>query len=66
MAENDPERLADELEREANELERRSDELDEEVQGVREDWKRKRSDPAVPGALPEGEDPEKKPEEESD
>jgi hypothetical protein len=55
--EKDPERLADELEREANELQRRSDELQDDVQEAREDWTRKRSDAAVPGAVPDSEEP---------
>ena len=40
------------MEREADRLENRSKELGEEVDGVRQDWERKRSDQAVPGANP--------------
>jgi hypothetical protein len=56
----DPGSLADELEQEADELERRSQELGEKVSDVKQDWERKRSDEAVPGADPpaEGDDDE--------
>jgi len=59
MAENYPERLADELEHEAEELERRSDELKQRTEDVSQEWQDKRSDPGVPGAPPraEGEEP---------
>jgi hypothetical protein len=49
---DDHEKLADELEGEAREMEERTDELGERIDDVREDWKRKRSDDAVPGAIP--------------
>lgn len=54
----DPESLADELEDEADRLEQRSKELGEDISDVKQDWERKRSDEAVPGANPsaEGED----------
>lgn len=56
MRDTDPGKLADELRREADELQRRSQALGEEVDGVRLDWQRKRSDAAVPGAPPEEDD----------
>jgi hypothetical protein len=53
MSENDPGALADKREGEAQELERLGDQLHDHVQSVREDWRRKRADPGVPGAVPE-------------
>jgi hypothetical protein len=50
---NDPERLADELEREAEDMEQRTEGLEDKVIEVRREWDRKRSDPSVPGAVPE-------------
>jgi hypothetical protein len=54
----DPGALADEMEQEADRLEDRSQKLGEQVDDVRKDWERKRSDQGVPGANPpaEGED----------
>ncbi|MGZ4181136.1 MAG: hypothetical protein ACXVUL_10720 [Solirubrobacteraceae bacterium] len=54
----DPGALADEMEEEADRLEDRSKELGEDVDDVRKDWERKRSDQGVPGANPpaDGED----------
>jgi hypothetical protein len=54
----DPDTLADEMEQEADRLEERSKDLGENVDDVRKDWERKRSDQNVPGANPpaEGED----------
>jgi hypothetical protein len=54
----DPGALADEMEEEADRLEDRSKKLGEDVDDVRKDWERKRSDQGVPGANPpaEGED----------
>jgi hypothetical protein len=48
----DPGALADEMEQEADHLEDRSKELGKNVDDVRKDWERKRSDQAVPGANP--------------
>ena len=48
----DPGALADEMEQEADRLEDRSKKLGEDVDEVRKDWERKRSDQAVPGADP--------------
>jgi hypothetical protein len=48
----DPGALADEMEAEADRLEARSKELGENVDDVRKDWERKRSDQGVPGANP--------------
>ena len=56
---NDPERLAEHLEGEADQLERRSRELGERTDDVAQEWERKRSDPAVPGApQPSGDEDE--------
>ena len=54
----DPEALADEMEQQADRLEDRSKKLGENVDDVRKDWERKRSDQAVPGDNPpaDGED----------
>jgi hypothetical protein len=54
----DPGALADEMEQDAERLEDRSKELGQDVDDVRKDWERKRSDQGVPGANPpaEGED----------
>jgi hypothetical protein len=52
MTEEDPQKLAEELEREAEDLERRSEELHGKVDEARQDWERKRADPGVPGAAP--------------
>ena len=52
----DPGELADDMEREADQLEDRSEELGHEVDEVRKDWERKRSDQSVPGANPPDED----------
>jgi hypothetical protein len=46
----DPEELADRREHEADELQRRSQEVESQVKQARDDWARKRSDDAVPGA----------------
>lgn len=48
----DPGALADEMEQEADRLQHRAKELGEEVDDVRKDWERKRSDAGVPGANP--------------
>lgn len=58
MAETDPEGLAERLEDKADDLEQRSEELGERTQDVSQEWERKRSDPAVPGAPPPPEDDE--------
>jgi uncharacterized protein YukE len=47
-----------EYEHEADELEQRSDQLGEDIDDVRQEWKRKRGDSQVPGALPEDDDAE--------
>lgn len=57
MAENDPERLADQLDEEAKDMQRRSDELKQRTSDVSQEWESKRSDPNVPGApQPEGDE----------
>jgi hypothetical protein len=52
----DHDKLADQLERESDGLEERSAELGHEISDVRDDWRRKRGDPGVPGAVPPSED----------
>jgi hypothetical protein len=47
--EQDPERLAEEVEQELKELDERGDDLEEKVIEVRRDWEAKRNDPNVPG-----------------
>lgn len=56
MPEEDPEKLADELEREADRLERHTDELGQRIEETRQDWQRKRLDENVPGAPPPSKD----------
>lgn len=48
----DPGALADEMEQEVDRLQDRSNQLGEDVDDVRKDWERKRSDQGVPGANP--------------
>jgi hypothetical protein len=55
MEHEDHERLGEQLEAEAEKLETGVESLGEETAEVKEDWKRKQSDPAVPGAVPGGE-----------
>lgn len=52
MDDDDPQKLADELEDDAKDLEEKFDSLGEEISEVREDWLRKREDDSVPGAIP--------------
>jgi hypothetical protein len=54
----DHEKLANELEREAAELEEKGRALDQHVKEARADWERKRSDEAVPGAVPPSDEEE--------
>ncbi len=58
MEEQEPQKLADELEHDTDRLEHRADELGNEIDDVRSDWKRKRNDSNIPGAPPE-EEPER-------
>jgi hypothetical protein len=51
-------KLADELEGRADTLAEDSQRLGDEIADVREDWKRKRADAAVPGATPDWDDPD--------
>lgn len=51
-ADRDVDELADGLEEQANRMERRSDEVAEHIDDARDQWDRKRSDDAVPGAEP--------------
>jgi len=53
--EADHDSLARELEHEADRMGQRSEELGEEVEEVRQDWRRKRADQRVPGAVPPAE-----------
>jgi hypothetical protein len=48
----DPGKRADELEGEADRLERHGEEVEEHIADARDQWERKRSDDAVPGAQP--------------
>ncbi len=58
MAEQDPDRLADQLEGEAAQMQEQSEKVHGDVLEARQDWERKRADPKVPGAPPrEGEEP---------
>ena len=50
MAQDDQEKLAQELEREADDLERRSQGLHGKLEEARQEWERKRADAGVPGA----------------
>jgi hypothetical protein len=62
MEENDPRKLARELEREGDKLEERSDALAHEIADTRQDWRRMREDKDEPGAPPpEDEEPAKQP-----
>jgi hypothetical protein len=45
-----------EPERELEDMQERADKLEEEIEGVREDWERKKSDPSIPGATGAQED----------
>jgi hypothetical protein len=49
-------RRSDGLKRRSEELERRSEQLGRRTEEVRQDWRRKRADPGVPGAVPEERD----------
>jgi hypothetical protein len=62
MTENDPGKLADELEQKADRLDQQSSELEERTDDVRQDWERKRSDPQVAGANPPDSSEEEEPE----
>jgi hypothetical protein len=62
MTENDPGKLADELEQQADRLDNQSSELKERTQDARQDWEQKRSDPKVAGANPPDSSEEKEPE----
>ncbi|MEA2297291.1 MAG: hypothetical protein QOF77_227 [Solirubrobacteraceae bacterium] len=52
----DHHQLANDLERQADELEDKGDRLDRGIREARDDWERKRADPAVPGAAPPDDD----------
>jgi hypothetical protein len=49
---DDPEKLADELEGDADRLQKKSEDLGDEISETRRDWEAKRRDPGVPGADP--------------
>lgn len=53
--EQDPDRLAEQVEREADELEHRGDEVGDGIDAARRDWERKQEDDGVPGAVPDPE-----------
>ena len=46
-------RRSEELKRRSDQLEGQSQELGRKTEEVRQDWRRKRADPGVPGAVPE-------------
>jgi hypothetical protein len=50
------EKLADELDDQADKLAQESEQLAEEIKDVRDEWRAKRGDPAVPGAVPPSKD----------
>jgi hypothetical protein len=52
MTENDPGKLADELDQQADELGGENAALKENIDETRQDWQRKREDASVPGAVP--------------
>lgn len=56
MAQEDPDKLADELGRDADRLQEGADELGRQVDQTRQDWERKRRDEGVPGAPPPSEE----------
>jgi hypothetical protein len=60
MPDEDPNKLADQLEDEADKLAAEGDRLEGRAQEVRQDWQRKRADPGVPGANPDAEEPPEK------
>jgi hypothetical protein len=51
-------KLADELEDRADTLASENKRLGERIADVRDDWNRKRADAAVPGAIPDWDDPD--------
>lgn len=57
MRDEEPEKLADELDRAAEQMQQRTEQLGQEADAVRADWQSKRADPNVPGApAPESEE----------
>jgi hypothetical protein len=61
MAESDHEQIADRLEDESAALEHHVRELQSEIENTKDEWERKRADPAVPGAPPPEEGGEREP-----
>ena len=53
---DDPERLADQLDAGADDLQEKSDKLEDEISDARRDWEAKRRDSGVPGADPPADD----------
>jgi chromosome segregation ATPase len=53
---HDHEKLANELERERADMEHQAEKLEDEIDEVRDEWRRRRDDPAVPGAEPREEE----------
>lgn len=51
MPNEEPEKLADELERAVDQMQERSERLGKKTKATREEWQQKRADPKVPGAL---------------
>jgi hypothetical protein len=59
-------KLADELEDRADTLAKHNERLGDDVADVRDDWRRKRADAAVPGATPDWDDPDEDEDEDDD
>jgi len=59
-------KLADELEDRADTLAEHNQRLGDDIADVREDWRRKRADAAVPGATPDWDDPDEDGDEDDD
>jgi hypothetical protein len=49
--------MSEEPERELEDMEERAERLEGDIEDAREDWERKKQDPGVPGAVPEGDEP---------
>ena len=46
--------MTEEPERELEDMQERAEKLEDEIDKVREDWERKKSDPSIPGAPQDG------------
>jgi hypothetical protein len=54
---SDHELNSEHLDREVADLEKKAEKVQDDIDGTRSDWKAKKDDPAVPGAMSEGDDP---------